>query len=66
MLIARRPKLYYTASGVIKLIGGRPVHRLRESPLNLYTGRPPIDVMIPDAVQYNFDLLTLSTLSRNM
>ena len=22
----RRPKLYYTASGIIKPIGGRPVH----------------------------------------
>ena len=29
----------------------RPVHRLREdSSLNLCTGRPPTDVMIPDAV----------------
>ena len=26
MLIVRRPKLYYTASGIIKPIGGRPVH----------------------------------------
>ena len=26
MLIVRRPKLYYTASGIIKIIGGRPVH----------------------------------------
>ena len=34
-------------------IGGRPVHRC--------TGRPPIGMMIPDAVQYNFDLLTMST-----
>ena len=25
----RRPKLYYTASGIITHIGGRPVHRLR-------------------------------------
>jgi len=23
-------KLYYTASGIIKSVGGRPVHRLRE------------------------------------
>ena len=26
MLIVRRPKLYYTVSGIIKLIGGHPVH----------------------------------------
>ena len=29
VLIVRRTKLYYTASGIIKPIGGRPVHRLR-------------------------------------
>ena len=34
-----RQKLYYTASGIITPIGGRPVHRLRESSLNLCTGR---------------------------
>jgi len=51
VLIIRRSKLYYTASGIIKPVGGRPVHRLRED-----TG-----VMIPDAVKYNFDLLMMST-----
>ena len=30
VLIVRRTKLYYTASGIITPIGGRPVHRLRE------------------------------------
>ena len=30
MLIVRRSKLYYTVSGIITPIGGRPVHRLRE------------------------------------
>jgi len=30
VLIIRRSKLYYTASGIIAHIGGRPVHRLRE------------------------------------
>jgi len=39
--------LYYTASGIITPVGGRPVHR---SSLNLCTGRPPTDVMIPDVV----------------
>ena len=39
-------------------VGGRPVHRLREDPC---TGRPPIGVMIPEAVRYNFDLMTMST-----
>jgi len=45
--------LYYAASGIITPLGGRPVHRLREdssSSVNLYTGRPPTGVMIPDAV----------------
>ena len=62
----QKGKLYYTASGIITPIGGRPVHRLRESSLTLCTGRPPIGVMIPEAVQYNFDLLTMSTSARNM
>ena len=42
--------LYYTVSGIITPIGGRPVHRLRESALNLCTGRPPIGVTIPETV----------------
>ena len=41
VLIIRRSKLHYTASGIITPIGGRLVHRLR---------RPPIGVMIPEAV----------------
>ena len=130
VLNVRRPKLYYTASGIIAPIGDRPVHRLREylstilsswrwahvletgwqrtqvlsqpvhrkatyrcddtrgcivqfwppddehmcskqvnrrlkSSLNLCTGRPPIGVMIPEAVYYNFVLLTMSTCARN-
>ena len=30
VLIVRRSKLYYTASGIITPVGGGPVHRLRE------------------------------------
>jgi len=30
VLIIRRSKLYYTASGIITPVGGRPVRRLRE------------------------------------
>ena len=30
MLIIRRSKLYYTASGIITPVGGHSVHRLRE------------------------------------
>ena len=30
VLIIRRSKLYYTASGIITPVGGRPVHRMRE------------------------------------
>ena len=35
--------MYYTASGIITPVGGRPS-------LYLCTGRPPTGVMIPDAV----------------
>ena len=31
VLIVRRSKLYFTASGIITPVGGRPVHRLREA-----------------------------------
>ena len=58
VLIVRRPKLYYTVSDIITHTGGRPVH--------LCTGRPPIGVMIPETVYYNFALLTMSTCARNM
>jgi len=30
VLIIRRSKLYFTESGIITLVGGRPVRRLRE------------------------------------
>jgi len=28
VLVIRRSKLYYTASGIVTPVGGRPVHRL--------------------------------------
>ena len=34
MLIIRRSKLYYTTSGIVTPVGGRPVHRLREAPVH--------------------------------
>jgi len=51
----RAPCAYHQAVkivlySIITPIGGRPVYRLREDSLNLYTGRPPTGVMIPDAV----------------
>jgi len=49
VLIIRRSKLYYTASGVITFC--RWPSR----------AQPPTGVMIPDAVQYNFDHLMMST-----
>ena len=48
VLIIRRSKLYYTASGTITPVGGRPVHRLKED--SSCTGRPPTGVTITDAV----------------
>jgi len=50
VFIIRRSKVHYTASGIITPIGDRLVHRLKESSLNLCTRRPPICVMIPEAV----------------
>jgi len=52
VLIIRRSKLHYTASGIITPIGGCLVQRLREDwfCLNLCTRQPPIGVMIPEAV----------------
>ena len=47
MFMVRRSKLYYTASGFITPVGGRPVH-----------GTATYSVMIPEAV---FDLLMMST-----
>jgi len=48
VLIIRRPKLYYTVSGIITPIGGRPMHRLREDWIpSIIT---PIGVMIPETV----------------
>ena len=35
LLIIRRSKLYYTASDIITPIGGCPVHRLRDSTLDV-------------------------------
>ena len=49
VLIVRRSKLYYTASGIITPIGGRPVHRLREdSDLRELPSFPP-----PHPFNYN-------------
>jgi len=56
-----RSKLCYTACAIIKPVGGHTVHRLGEDSLNLCTGLSPTGVMIPDTVQYNFDLLMMST-----
>ena len=50
VLIIMRSELYYTASGIVTPVGGRPVHRLIEDPLNLCTVWPPTGVTIPDAV----------------
>ena len=42
VLIVRRSDLYYTASGIITTLDGRPVHRC--------TGRPPTGVMMSENV----------------
>ena len=53
VIIIRMSKLYYTASGIITPVGGRPVHRLSEDFFTLHStctwdGHPQ-SVMIPDA-----------------
>ena len=55
VLIVRRAKLYYTVSGIITPIGGRPVHGIAT-------------YMCDDTTdcKYNFALLTMSTCARNM
>ena len=35
VLIVRRSKLYYTASGIVAPVGGHSVHRLREDSSHL-------------------------------
>jgi hypothetical protein len=42
VLIIRRSKLYYTASGIVTPVGGRPVHRLRESGIITPVGGRPV------------------------
>jgi hypothetical protein len=59
MLIFRRSKLYFTASGIVT----RPCSAPVEKGLNpLSTGALYGRVTIPDAVKYNFDLLKMSIL----
>ena len=59
MLIIRRSKLYYAASGIITPVGGRPVHSAL--PHCAPDGHLQ-SVMIPDAVEYNFNLMMMSTI----
>ena len=47
VLIVRRAKLYYTISGIITRLGGRPVHRLCSIQS---VRRLPTGVMIPEIV----------------
>ena len=42
VLIVRRSKLYYTASGIVTPVGGRPVRRLREDWLLLVASCPSV------------------------
>ena len=36
-MFINRSKLYYTASGIITPVGGRPVHRLREDSQSVHS-----------------------------
>jgi len=50
--------LYYTASGIVTLCRWLSRAQVERGQC---TGQPPTGVTIPDAVQYNFDLLMMST-----
>ena len=58
-------KLYYSAYGIVTLVGSRPVRRLRkdwfQSSLNLCTGQPPTECDDTRCCIIQFDLLTMST-----
>ena len=65
VLNIRRSKLYYTASGIVTPVGGRPVYGLREV-WYLVSGTAsgiitPTGVMIPDAVPPDDEHILLET-----
>jgi len=55
VLIITRSKLYYTASGIITSIGGRPVHRLREDWLECMAFQPVLSQPVHGTVTYRCD-----------
>ena len=62
VLIIRRSKLYYTASGIVILCRWPSSARVeRDSFLNPCTGRPPTVCDVTICCKYNFDLLIMST-----
>jgi hypothetical protein len=60
MLIIRSLNCIDAASGIVLSVSGRLAHRLEFS-LNLCTGRPRTERMIPDAASIQFNLLMMST-----
>ena len=52
VLVVRRSKLYYTASGIITPIGGRPVHRLREDWMEFH---PVLSQLVHRTATYRCD-----------
>ena len=61
VLTIMRSKLYYTASGIVTPVGGRPVRRVRKDCSTCAPDGHLQCVTKPDTVQYNFDLLMMST-----
>jgi len=62
VLNIRRSKLYFTASGIVTPVGGRPVIRCATCAPDGHQQ----SVTIPEAVKYNFDLLMISPCSKNV
>ena len=64
VLIIRRSKLYYTASGIVTLCrwpSGAQVESGLQSSLNLLKGRPPTKCDDSRCCIIQFDLLVMST-----
>ena len=53
VLIIRRSKFYYTASGIITRVGGRPVHRLRCTLSNISKNQ---SIYVDDSLSAEIDL----------
>jgi len=64
VLIIRRSKLHYTASGIITPIGGRLVHGLREDSLLLVTNQKYLCQMLNGGKIFDYFLSTVCMINK--